>query len=189
MSIKEQEKKEPEEQENKEFVPLSQEQTEMLFKRNEELETAAMSAPYNPVSALTERQRIALTSRWSALKESERDIYTHFQAQGMDSATLYAIHTLTTDADTRIFSDMRASYLQTMIGNYMTLLSKEDLLKKHAENQLQPVKDATSGPQAATLLSALKGKLLEGRTFMSEQTENGFRTICRFFGFDMNMIK
>jgi hypothetical protein len=148
-----------------------------------------LGAAYNPMSALTERQRIALTSRWSGLKESEKDQYVHLQAQGLDSATLYAVYTLTADAETRIFSDMRASYLQTMIGNYMTLLSKEELLKKHAENQLQPVKDATSGPQAATLLSALKGKLLEGRTFMSEQTENGFRTICRFFGFDMNMIK
>jgi len=148
-----------------------------------------LGAAYNPMAALTERQRIALTSRWSGLKESEKDQYVHLQAQGLDSATLYAVYTLTADAETRIFSDMRASYLQTMIGNYMTLLSKEELLKKHAENQLQPVKDATSGPQAATLLSALKGKLLEGRTFMSEQTENGFRTICRFFGFDMNMIK
>lgn len=146
-------------------------------------------AAYNPMAALTERQRIALTARWSGLKESEKDHYVHLQAQGLDGATLYAVYTLTADAETRIFSDMRASYLQTMIGNYMTLLSKEDLLKRHAESQLQPVKDATSGPQAATLLSALKGKLLEGRTFMSEQTENGFRTICRFFGFDMNMIK
>ena len=144
---------------------------------------------FNPLSGLNERQRIALTSRWAALKESERDQYTHLQVQGLDSATLYAIHSLTQDADTKIFSDMRASYLQTMIGNYMTLLSKETVLKNHAEKQLESVKDATSGPQASALLSALKGKLLEGRTFMPEQTENGFRTICRYFSFDMNMIK
>ena len=147
------------------------------------------AATYNPMASLTERQRIALTSRWAAMKESERDQFTHLQAQGLDSATLYAIYSLTSDADTKIFSDMRASYIQTMLGNYMTLLSKEPVLKTHAEKQLDTVKDVTSGAQASALLSALKGKLLEGRTFLPEQTENGFRTLCRYFGFDMGMIK
>lgn len=143
---------------------------------------------FNPLDTLTERERIALTSRWAALKDAERDKYIEYAATGLDSATLYTIHSLKTDASTKIFSDMRAAYILTLISNYMTLTSKEDVLRKFAEQQLEVLKDTCTGSQLATLLSALKAKLLDKKTFMPEPMENAFRAVCRFYGFDKNMI-
>jgi hypothetical protein len=151
--------------------------------------TLANVANFNPMDALTERERIALTSRWAALKDSERDTFIEYAAKGLDSATLYTIYSLKSDASTKIFSDMRASYILTLLSNYMTLTSKEDVLKKFAEQQLEILKDTCTGSQLATLLSALKAKLLDKRTFMPEQMETAFRAVCRFYGFDKNMIK
>lgn len=151
--------------------------------------TAEAVASINPLDVLSERQKIALTARWAALKDSERDEYIEYAAKGYDAAMLYAIHTLKAEANSKIFSDNRASYLLTMQSNYMTLTSKEELLRKFAEQQLDKLKEETTGTQQATLLSALKAKLLDKRTFMPEQMEAGFRAICRFFSFDMNMIK
>lgn len=151
--------------------------------------TTATVASFNPMDALTERERIALTSRWAALKDSERDTFIEYAAKGLDSATLYTIYSLKSDASTKIFSDMRASYILTLLSNYMTLCSKEDVLKKFAEQQLEVFKDTCTGQQLATLLSALKAKLLDKRTFMPEQMETAFRAVCRFYGFDKNMIK
>jgi hypothetical protein len=150
---------------------------------------ATAGTEFNPLSVFTEREKIALTSRWAALKDAERDDLVEYAAQGLDSATLYAIYSLKQEASTKIFSDMRASYVLTLLSNYMTLTSKEDVLRKFAEQQLETLKDTCTGGQLATLLSALKAKLLDKRTFMPEQMESGFRAVCRFYGFDKNMIK
>lgn len=144
--------------------------------------------PFSLMDVLTERERIALTSRWAALKDSERDEYAEFEALHIDSATLYAIRTLKQDASTKIFSDNRASYILLMLSNYMTLQSKEDLLKRHAQSQLEPLKELR-GAQLMTLLSAVKERLLDKRTFMPEAMENGFTALCQYFNIAKGLVK
>jgi hypothetical protein len=153
-------------------------------------ETEAMAQSFNPMNVLSERQRIALASRWAGMKDSERDEYAEYSAQGItDSATLYAIATITQEANTRIFSESRAVYLGTMAQWYLSLVSKEDAIRKFAETELEKLRAELGARQQQTLLSALKAKLLEGRTFLPEVQEKAFRALCRFYGFDMNLIK
>ena len=144
----------------------------------------------NPMDYLSERQKIALAGRWGALKDSERDVYAEIQAKGCtDSATLYAVSAITNEANSKIFSESRAVYLGTMVQWYMALTSNEPTIKKFAETELGKLQDQTTGSQQATLLSALKAKLLDKRTFLPEPVEKAFRALCRFYGFDVNMIK
>jgi len=145
---------------------------------------------FNPMDVLNERQRIALASRWAGLKDSERDQYTEYVLMGItDSATLYAIAAIKSEADSRIFSESRAVYLGTMSQWYLSLVSQEDAIRRFAENELEKLRDQTSSSQQATLLSALKAKLLDKRTFLPELQEKAFRALCRFYSFDVNMIK
>lgn len=158
--------------------------------------TAAQNVPSsvtvtkNVMDVLNERQRIALASKWAALKQAERDTYNEYMAAGItDSATLYVIATALTDANNKIFSDSRAEYLGVMTQWYQALTSSEASIKKFAEAELEKLGDKTTGAQQATLLSALKAKLLANRTFLPEPVEKSFRALCRFYGFDLNMIK
>ena len=145
---------------------------------------------FNPMSVLSERQRIALSSKWNALKEAERDEYNEYIAQGVsDSATLYVIASIKTEANNRIFSESRPGYLSLMQQWYLALTSKDEAIKKFAESELSKLQDSTNGNQQAQLLSALKATLLRGKTFLPEATEKAFRALCRFYGFDVNMIK
>lgn len=145
---------------------------------------------FNPMDVLSERQKIALASRWAALKDAERDKYAEYAQMGItDSATLYCIAAITNEADTKIFSESRAVYLGTMVQWYLSLVSGEETIKKFAEKQLGELRDVTNSSQQSTLLSALKAKLLDKRTFLPEAQEKAFRALCRFFGFDVNMIK
>ena len=145
---------------------------------------------FNPMDVLSERQKIALASRWAGLKDSERDQYTEYVQMGItDSATLYAIAAIKSEADSRIFSESRAVYLGTMAQWYLSLVSQEDAIRRFAENELGKLRDQTSSSQQATLLSALKAKLLDKRTFLPELQEKAFRALCRFYSFDVNMIK
>lgn len=147
-------------------------------------------ATFNPMDTLSERQRIALAGKWAAMKESERDLYAEHIATGItDSATLYCIATITTEANNRIFSESRPIYLATLLQWYLALTSTEDAIKKFAQQQLQKLGDETSGSQQLTLLSAVKSRLLEKRTFLPEATDKAFRALCRFYGFDANMVK
>ena len=152
--------------------------------------TLANVATFNPMDVLSERQKIALASRWAALKDSERDQYTEYAQMGVtDSATLYTIHAIKAEADSKIFSESRAVYLGTLAQWYLSLISGEKAIKDFAENELGKLRDITSGTQQSTLLSALKAKLLDKRTFLPEIQEKAFRALCRFYGFDVNMIK
>lgn len=145
---------------------------------------------FNPMDVLSERQKIALSSRWAGLKDSERDRYTEYVQVGItDSATLYCIAAITGEADSRIFSESRAVYLGTLAQWYLSLSSGEEAIKKFAGNELGKLRDITSSSQQSTLLSALKAKLLDKRTFLPEVQEKAFRALCRFFSFDVNMIK
>ena len=66
---------------------------------------------FNPLSVLNERQRIALAAKWGALKQAERDAYVEFSSTGVtDSATLYVIASILTEANNKIFSDSRGEY-------------------------------------------------------------------------------
>lgn len=144
----------------------------------------------NPMSALNERQRIALACKWTALKEAERDQYSEYIAAGVtDSATLYVLSSILTDANNKIFSEARQEYIGTLLQWYQSLVSGEAAIKSFAEAELQKIADKTTGAQQSTLLSALKAKLLANRTFLPEPVEKGFRALCRFFGFDLNLIK
>jgi hypothetical protein len=143
----------------------------------------------NPMDTLSERQKIALSGRWAAMKESERDQYNDHVIAGTDSATLYAIVAIQDLANSKIFSETRAVYLGTMRQWFMSLVSNEEAIRKYAEVELEKLKEQTTSTQQATLLSALKAVLLDKRTFLPEQTEKAFRAICRFFSFDVNMIK
>ena len=145
---------------------------------------------FNPMDTLSERQKIALASRWAGLKDTERDQYAEYAQMGItDSATLYTIHAIKAEADSKIFSESRAVYLGTLAQWYLSLISGEDAIRKFAENELGKLRDVTNGTQQATLLSALKAKLLDKRTFLPEVQEKAFRALCRFYGYDVNMIK
>jgi hypothetical protein len=157
-----------------------------------QLENVAVNAvpSNNPMDFLNERQRIALAGRWAGLKDSERDQYAEFATLGItDSATLYCIHAITGEANSKIFSESRAVYLGTMLQWYVSLTSSEAPIKKFAESELEKLRDITTGPQQLTLLSALKAKLLDKRTFLPETQEKAFRALCRFYGYDVNMVK
>jgi len=157
---------------------------------NETIAKSTIASTYNPLDTLTERQRIALAGKWAAMKEAERDQYAELVKDGItDSATLYAIHTITTDANNRIFSENRPIYLATMLQWYLALTSTEAAIKKFAEEQLQKLGDETTGAQQAILLSAVKARLMEKRTFLPEPQEKAFRALTRFYGYDVNMIK
>jgi len=143
----------------------------------------------NLFTALTERQRIALSGKWAGLKDFERDAYAEYAALGLDSAMLYCIHTLTVEADARIFSENRPIYLASMLQWHSSLVSSEDTIRKFAEEQLGKLRDETNSAQQSTLLSAVKARLLEKRTFLPEGVEKSYRALCRFFGFDANMVK
>ena len=150
----------------------------------------AVSGEQNPMSVLNERQRIALAGKWSKLKEGERDQYAEYIAAGItDAATLYVIATILTDANNKIFSDARAEYLGTLIQWYQALTSSEASIKKFGEQELQKLANKCTGAQLSQLLSALKAKLLANRTFLPEPVEKSFRALCRFYGFDLNMVK
>lgn len=150
--------------------------------------TSETEKAFSLMDVLTERERIALTSRWVALKDSERDEYAEFEALHIDSATLYAIRTLKQDASTKIFSDNRPSAISLMLSNYMTLRSKEELLQKYAQSQLEPLK-VFRGAQIMTLLSAVKERLLDKRTFMPEAMEAGFTALCQYFNIAKGLVK
>jgi len=159
---------------------------------NEQLESLEIpkAGEFNPMSVLSERQRIALSSKWNALKEAERDEYNEFIAKGVsDSATLYVIASIQTEANNRIFSESRPAYLSLMQQWYQSLTSKDDTIRKYAETELKKVSETCTGNQIGTLLSALKAVLLRGKTFLPEATEKPFRALCRLYGFDVNMLK
>ena len=145
---------------------------------------------FNPLSVLNERQRIALAAKWGALKQVERDAYVEFSSTGVtDSATLYVIASILTEANNKIFSDSRGEYLGIMQQWYQALTSSEASIKKYGEAELQKLADKTTGAQQLTLLSALKAKLLANRTYLPEPVEKSFRALCSNFGFDLNMVK
>jgi hypothetical protein len=145
---------------------------------------------FNPMSVLNERQRIALAAKWGALKQAERDAYIEYSSTGVtDSATLYVIASILTEANNKIFSDSRGEYLGIMQQWYQSLTSSEASIKNYGEAELQKLADKTTGAQQLTLLSALKAKLLANRTFLPEPVEKSFRALCRNFGFDLNMVK
>ena len=145
---------------------------------------------FNPLSVLNERQRIALAAKWGALKQVERDAYVEFSSTGVtDSATLYVIASILTEANNKIFSDSRGEYLGIMQQWYQALTSSEASIKNYGETELQKLADKTTGAQQLTLLSALKAKLLANRTYLPEPVEKSFRALCSNFGFDLNMVK
>ena len=145
---------------------------------------------FNPLSVLNERQRIALAAKWGALKQAERDAYVEFSSAGVtDSATLYVIASILTEANNKIFSDSRGEYLGIMQQWYQSLTSAEHSIKTYGEAELTKLGDKTTGAQQLTLLSALKAKLLANRTFLPEPVEKSFRALCRHYGFDLNMVK
>jgi hypothetical protein len=152
--------------------------------------TANTAVEFNPLSVLNERQRIALAAKWGALKQAERDAYVEFSSTGVtDSATLYVIASILTEANNKIFSDSRGEYLGIMQQWYQSLTSSEASIKNYGVAELQKLADKTTGAQQLTLLSALKAKLLANRTFLPEPVEKSFRALCRNFGFDLNMVK
>jgi hypothetical protein len=145
---------------------------------------------FNPLDVLNERQRIALAAKWGALKQAERDAYVEFSSTGItDSATLYVIASILTEANNKIFSDSRGEYLGIMQQWYQSLTSSEASIKNYGETELTKLGDKTTGAQQLTLLSALKAKLLANRTFLPEPVEKSFRALCRHYGFDLNMVK
>jgi hypothetical protein len=145
---------------------------------------------FNPMDVLTERQKIALAGKWASLKEAERDQYAEHVKTGItDSATLYCIATITTEANNRIFSESRPIYLATLLQWYLALTSSEDAIRNFATTQLSKLQDETNGTQQLTLLSAVKSRLMEKRTFLPEAQEHAFRALCRFYGYDVNMVK
>ena len=144
----------------------------------------------NPVDYLSERQKIALAGRWAALKDAERDELAEYVTMGItDSATLYAIRLIKDSADTKIFSESRPVYLGTLLQWYLSLVSAEEPIRKFAENELGKLRDMTNGAQQMTLLSALKARLLDKRTYLPELQEKAFRATCRFFNIDAGMVK
>jgi len=145
---------------------------------------------WNPMDVLSERQRIALAGKWAAMKEAERDMYAEYARTGItDSATLYCIASITSEANNRIFSESRPIYIATLLQWYLALTSHEDAIRKFAEAQLSKLQEETNGTQQLTLLSAVKSRLMEKRTFLPEAQEKAFRALCRFYGFDVNMVK
>ena len=163
---------------------------ESLNAETAQAEPEAQAIPFNPLSILNERQRIALASKWAALKQSERDSFSEYSAAGVtDSATLYVIRDIITEANNKIFSDSRAQYLGTMIQWYLSLTSKEAQIKKYAETELMRLFEQTNGGQQLTLLSALKDKLLSNRTFLPEIQDIAFAAMCRLWGFEKGQVK
>lgn len=147
-------------------------------------------ASFNPIDHLTERQKIALAGRWAALKDSERDELAEYVAVGItDSATLYAIRIIKDSADTKIFSESRPVYLGTMLQWYLSLVSADEHIRRFAEQELDKLRGLTNGSQQMTLLSALKARLLDKRTYLPELQEKAFRATCRFFSIDAGMVK
>ena len=147
-------------------------------------------ATTNPVDFLSERQKIALAGRWAGLKDAERDELAEYVTAGItDSATLYAIRLIKDSADTKIFSESRPVYLGTLLQWYLSLVSNEEPIRKFAENELSKLANVTNGTQQMTLLSALKARLLDKRTYLPELQEKAFRATCRFFSIDAGMVK
>ena len=164
--------------------------TETIANESISAEIKTLVSPVtNPMDTLNERQRIALSGRWAAMKESERDQFNEYVAAGTDSATLYAIVAITDLANSKIFSETRAVYLGTMRQWFMSLNSVETAVRDYAKVELEKLRDVTTSAKQAALLSALKAILLDKRTFLPETTDKAFRSLCRFYGFDVNMIK
>jgi hypothetical protein len=144
--------------------------------------------PFNPMDSLSEVQRVALIKRWTALAQAEQDKYATIQAAGVDSAALYALHSLTKEANSKIFSDSRASYISTLEGHYLELISKENEIRMYGESFILPIVELLDAAQAKNILGAVKSNLLRGKTFMPELVDKGFRNLCRRFDLDAGLI-
>lgn len=144
---------------------------------------------FNPFEDLTPRQKIALASRWAMLKQAEQDALAEYAAKGYDAATLFALYTLESAAESKIFSDNRAKYIATMAQWFPSLISTEKTIKEFAEKELATIGTETSAAQQLTLLSAVKANLLKGRTFLPEAVEKAFRALCRLYGYDLSAVK
>ena len=141
------------------------------------------------LAQLSPRQKVALSSRWAMLKQAERDTLAAYEADGWDSAGLYAIYSLQSDADAKIFSDNRAKYVATLMQWHTSLISSEESIRKYATTEIATVAGETTASQQLALLSAVKAQLLKGKTFMPEAVEKAFRALCRSFGYDISAVK